>query len=227
VRLVAANGRVGHRVLQLALLVEAVAQADMSLLGAGLESDQLKLLGGMYRRHGGSAPPAQRVDEVSLGPSSLGNGEVGLEAKGLRIGGVRLLHLSLVLQGPAEVAMGLGDAGLEPDRCTQFGDRLGQLPLVTQGDTEVGVGNREVRSDPDRRAVLGDCLLQLALHVQGGPEVVADVGIVGLEPDRFPKTTDCFLHLDGNKDAASLRDTTRISTHGSPILAASSFPSPW
>jgi hypothetical protein len=31
--------------------------------------------------------------------------------------------------------------------------------------------------------------------------------------------------LDGNEDAASLRDTTRISTHGSPILAASSFPS--
>ncbi len=32
---------------------------------------------------------------------------------------------------------------------------------------------------------------------------------------------------DGNEDAASLRDTTRISTHGSPILAASSFPSQW
>ncbi len=31
---------------------------------------------------------------------------------------------------------------------------------------------------------------------------------------------------EGNEDAIGLRDTTRISTHGSPILAASSFPSP-
>jgi hypothetical protein len=30
---------------------------------------------------------------------------------------------------------------------------------------------------------------------------------------------------EGNEDAASLRDSTRISTHGSPMLAASLFPS--
>ncbi len=56
----------------------------------------------------------------------------------------------------------------------------------------------------------------------------AGSGVISCESRHGPGRCAAVQHgsdQEGNKDAASLRDTTRISTHGSPVLAASSFPS--
>ena len=63
----------------------------------------------------------------------MGHSVVGFEPDRLAVLGDRLIQLTLILQGGAEVVVGHSVIGLEPDGLAVLGDRLIQLTLVVQG----------------------------------------------------------------------------------------------
>ena len=71
----------------------------------------------------------------------MGRDVVRLQFQGPPETGDRFGHLSLVLQGAAQVVVGLGIVGLQFSGPPVAGDRFRKMPLVLQGDAQVVVAS--------------------------------------------------------------------------------------
>ena len=81
----------------------------------------------------------------------MGLGVVRLEPDRRAVFGDRLIQLSLVCQGDAEIVVGRGEVILEPDGRAVLGDRLIELALLVQCLSEVEVGGGVLGTEPNGR----------------------------------------------------------------------------
>ena len=119
----------------------------------------------------------------------------GVEPDRFPVFGDRLIDLSLVLQGNAQMDMAEIVAGCQPDGLAIRGDCVGEIPLLGHEEiAEVEKGQVIPRIELNGPAIGGDRVSPLALRRQDIAQGIVDRGVVGLKGDRRASSVIAASH---------------------------------